>query len=117
MELYIKSGGDPNFVDTEVQVENEVEMLIAQIEMILFTRRGDVIGSPDLGCNLEDTLYSLNFNENQLKSLIQQQIITYAPLAMKYNVKVDVIFERGEVRDSAYIDILVDNKYTITVAG
>lgn len=117
MELYIKTIGDPNYVSTEVQVENEVEMLISQIEMILFTRRGDVIGSPDLGCNLEDTLYTLNFNEHQLKSLIQQQVLTYSPLATKYSVKVDVVFERGEVRDTAYIDILIDNKYMITVSG
>jgi phage baseplate assembly protein W len=117
MELYIKTAGDPNYVATEVQVESEVEMLISQIEMILFTRRGDVIGSPDLGCNLEDTLYTLGFNEHQLKSLINQQLFTYSPLAAKYNIKVDVIFERGEVRDRAYIDILIDNKYAITVAG
>jgi hypothetical protein len=117
MEIYVKAGGDPNYVDTEVQVESEVEMLISQIEMVLFTRRGDVIGSPDLGCNLEDTLYTLGFNEHQLKSLIQQQVISYVPLAMKYNVKVDVVFERGEVADRAYIDILIDNKYMISVSG
>lgn len=117
MELYIKTVGDPNYVSTEVQVENEVEMLISQIEMILFTRRGDVIGSPDLGCNLEDTLYTLNFNEYQLKSLIEQQLFTYSPLAAKYNIKVDIVFERGEVRDSAYIDIIIDNKYMISVTG
>jgi hypothetical protein len=49
--------------------------------------------------------------------LIQQQLFTYSPLAAKYNIKVDVIFERGEVRDRAYIDILIDNKYAITIAG
>jgi len=117
MELYVKTIGDPNYIGTEVQVENEVEMLISQIEMVLFTRRGDILGSPDLGCNLEDVLYSLSFNEHQLKALIQQQLLAYVPLAAKYNIKVDIIFQRGDVRDTAFIDIIIDNKYIISVSG
>ena len=117
MELYIKTVGDPNYTPNEIQVENEIEMLISQIEMILFTRRGDILGSPDLGCNLEDVLYSLNFNEFQLKSLIQQQLIMYSPLALKYNVQANVSFKRGDVRDEAYIDIVIDNKYVVSITG
>jgi len=115
MELYIKTTGDPNYLPNEIQIESEIEMLIAQIEMILFTKRGDILGSPDLGCNLEDVLYTLNFNENQLTSHIQAQMIAYCPLFSKYNVKVDVMFQRGEVRDSAFIDIIIDSKYMISI--
>lgn len=117
MELYIKNIGDPNYVANEVQIESEIEMLISQIEMILFTKRGDILGSPDLGCNLEEVLYVLNFNENQMSAHITEQMLAYCPLYNKYNVKIDVVFQRGEVRDSAFIDIIIDSKYMISLTA
>jgi phage baseplate assembly protein W len=115
MELYIKSFGDPNYNAEDIVIENEVEMLMSQIEVILFTNKGEVLGNPDLGCNLEDLLYTFNFNNHKIKTLIQDQIAIYCPLSRKYPVEVDVVFQRGEVRDVAYIDILVNNKYLISV--
>lgn len=115
MELYIKAFGDPNYNAEEIVIENEVEMLISQIEMVLFTNKGDVMGNPDIGCNLEDLLYTFNFNNHKIKSLIENQIATYCPLSDKYSVEVDVTFQRGDVRDVAYVDILIDNKYLLSV--
>jgi len=115
MELYIKYIGDPNYDPNQVHIENEVQQLITQIETTLFTDKGEVLGSPGFGCNLEDLIYSLGYNEHQLKSTIEGQIDAYCPLAKKYNVKTKISFLRGTVRDVAYIDITVDSKYLVQV--
>ena len=115
MELYIKTFDDPNFNATEVQTKDEVKQLLTQIETILFTTKGQVLGDAGFGCSLEDYLYTLNANEYTIKNEIEQQIVKYCPLSAKYSVKVDVSFVRGEVRDEAYIDITVDNTFVITV--
>ena len=60
MELYIKTTGDPNFDSVEVHTRDEVKQLITQIETILFTNKGEVLGNSDFGCSLNDMLYSLN---------------------------------------------------------
>lgn len=115
MDFYIKDIGDPNYQSSTVQANGEVEQLTQQIETILFTNRRDVLGSPGFGCNLEDMVYSMGMNDYQIRSTITDQIFAYCPLATKYNVNVDVNFFKGEVRDIAFIDITVNNKYLIQV--
>lgn len=115
MELYIKTQGDPNFIDNEIVIDDEVQKLIAQIEVVLFTNRGDVMGNQHIGCNLEDLIYEFNFNNYKIKEVIEKQINVYCPLAQTHTVEVDVSFQRGEVRDIAYVDILINNKFLLTV--
>jgi len=116
MELYIKTLGDPNFNPREPHIKNEVNQLIAQIETILFTNKGEVLGDVDFGCSLNDMIYELNANEFAIKNEIDKQISTYCPLATKYKVDAKVSFVRGQVRDEAYIDITIDSQYMVTVA-
>lgn len=115
MDFYVKTLGDPNYDPAKVHTESELAQLIGQIETTLFTNRGDVLGEPDFGCNLEDLVYSLNYNEQQVQDVVKQQLKTYVPLATKYDVKTTVAFYRGEVRDIAQIDIEIDSKYQVGV--
>jgi phage baseplate assembly protein W len=115
MELYIKTIGDPNYISTEVQTNDDVQQLITQIETVLFTNKGEVLGDVDFGCSLNDLLYTLNANEFAIKGEIDRQISKYCPLATEYDTEVDIVFVRGEVRDEAYIDITIDNTFVISV--
>ena len=115
MDFYVKTLGDPNYDRAKVHTESELAQLIGQIETTLFTNRGDVLGEPNFGCNLEDLVYSLNYNEQQVQDVVKQQLKTYVPLATKYDVKTTVAFYRGEVRDIAQIDIEIDSKYQVGV--
>ena len=115
MELYINIPGDPNYDPKIVSSQNEVEQLKTQIEMILFTKKGDVMGNPNFGANIEDLIYEFNFNEDSLKREIMEQLMSYCPLSNKYNVKVDVKFTRGLIRDAAQLEITIDNKKAVEV--
>lgn len=115
MDFYVKAEGDPNYDPTKVHSESEVAQLIGQIETMLFTNKGEVLGQPDFGCNLEDLVYSLGYNEEQIQSIINEQLASYVPNARKYNVDVTVAFYKGSVRDIAQIDIIIDSKYQVGV--
>jgi len=115
MELYIKTVGDPNFDQTKVHSSSEIAQLITQIETVFFTNKGEVLANPNFGCNLEDLVYSLNYNNLQIKSTIDEQIGLYCPLAKKYKVSAEVSFVRGTVRDIAYVDITIDSRYLVQV--
>jgi phage baseplate assembly protein W len=115
MELYIKTIGDPNFDPTKVHSTSEIAQLITQIETILFTNKREVLGNHTFGCNLEDLVYSLNYNNLQIKQVIDQQIDIHCPLAKKYKVSAEINFVKGTVRDIAYIDITIDSKYLLQV--
>lgn len=115
MELYIKYPTDPNYDENQVQTNSEIEMLITQIQTILFTNKREVMGSPNFGCSLEELIYDFGLNEYDLQSRITNQINYYCPLATKYNIQTDISFMKGEVRDIAFIDITIDSKYGIRV--
>jgi phage baseplate assembly protein W len=115
MEFYIKSKNEPNFDPTKLQSESEIAQLIAQLEVIMFTRRGEVMGAPDLGCNLEDLVYELNYNISQIENEINNQIMNYVPLARKFAVEVTVEFASGVERDAVFVDILIDSQYLLQV--
>lgn len=115
MEFYVRAIGDPNFDPSKIHSESEIAQLITQIETMLFTNRGEVLGEPNFGANLEDLIYSLNYNEGQILTLLREQLEVYIPLAQKYNAQIDIQFFKGTVRDIAQIDIVIDSKYQVGV--
>lgn len=116
MELYIKDITDPNFDPQQVQSDEEISMLLTQIEVLLFTRKGEVLGSPEFGANLEDYVYSFMYNDDMLKSIVENQIQEYVPLARKYNTQVTVEFAQENQRNVMFLDIIIDSKYQIQVS-
>jgi len=115
MELYIKYPTDPNYDPTQVQTNSEIEMLITQIQTILFTNSGEVMGDAGFGCDLEKLVYELGVNEHNIRSKIVNQLNTHCPLAQKYNLDVQVDFVKGTVRDIAFIDITIDSRYSVKI--
>lgn len=113
MELYIKAIGDPNFRDDQLQSDEEIQMMLTQLETLLFTGKGDVLGNPDFGLNLEDYVYSFMYNDDMLKSVVLNAISSYIPLSKKYPVDVNVYYTTETDRNAVYIDITIDNKYGV----
>ena len=115
MELYIKNPGDPNYDPLQVDIEDEVQQLITQIETILFTSKREILGNPSFGANLEDMIYTFAFNEYEIKRNIENQLRDFCPLADRYSTRVEVEFVRGEMRDSANVSIIIDEKYAVGI--
>lgn len=115
MDFYIRVKGDPNYDPTKIHSESELSQLLTQIETMLFTNKGEVLGEPEFGANLEDLVYSLGYNEGQIKDVINYQMLNYVPLASKYSTQTTVEFYKGNVRDIAQINITIDSKYQVGV--
>ena len=115
MEFYVKSVNDPNFQVDKLQQDDELSILLTQLETILFTNKGEVLGDPNFGASLEEYVYELRYNEFLLKRAITEQIEFYVPLASKYNVDVDVDFSVEVDRFVAFIDITVDSTFKLGV--
>jgi phage baseplate assembly protein W len=115
MEFYVKALGDPNFNRDKLQQDDDISMILTQIETILFTRKGSVLGSPNFGANLEDYVYELRYNDYLLKGAIEDQISRYVPLARKYPVDVSVEFTDEVDRHVVFLDITVDSRFQLGV--
>ena len=85
--------------------------------MILFTSRGEVLGEPNLGMNLEDYLFTFNFDESELKSNFNAQVNQYVlEQGMGFKIDMEVSFESNGVQNYCYIYIYVNQQLQIAVA-
>lgn len=115
MELYIKAIGDPNFRSDQMQVDEDIQLMLTQIETLLFTSKGDVMGAPNFGLNLEDYVYSFMYNNDMIKGVVSSAIAENVPFSTKYPVTVNVDYITETDRNAMYIDITIDNRYGIGV--
>jgi len=107
-DLYIRVDGDPGFEPGQLEIDDEVVILLNQIEMLLFTRQGDILGAENVGVNIEDLIFSLTVSAGIVESAIYNQIRYYCPLANKFKVDINVRFFKGTERDIGVVDIIVD---------
>jgi len=109
-EIYMRDPSDPFYRSEILEVNDEVEMLLGQIKMMLYTNRGEILGAPDFGANLEEYLFTFSVNEYALRKMLMDQTIKFIPLAEKYQVDYDIKFAQGTVRDICVIDIKILNQ-------
>lgn len=114
-EIYMRDPSDPLYTADVLEQSSEVENLLGQIRMILFTKQGDVMGAYDFGYNLEDQLFLFNVSTDELKTKILGAIYYYCPDAAKYNVDVNVQFFKGENRDACLLDFIIDNRKSLGI--
>lgn len=115
MEFYVKNIDEPNYSSNEMQLDAELELLLTQISTMLFTRKGEVLGEPDFGANLEDYVYELRYNDYQLKTVIDNQLNQYIPLSSKYKVDVNIEVVDGVANHVVFLDITVDSRFQLGV--
>jgi hypothetical protein len=114
-ELYLRDPSDKYYTPDILEHSSELENLLGQIRMILFTKQGDVMGSFNFGFNLEDNIFLFNLSATELKGKLMEMISTYCVDVENFNVQVDVQFFNGSVRDICLIDISVDGRKQIGV--
>ena len=68
-DIYSRDAEAPKFNDATLEVSDALSQLIIKIENVLFTRKGEVLGSPGIGCNLDELIFSLVLNENTIQNL------------------------------------------------
>ncbi len=107
-EIYTRDPNDPKYDVTKLDTGDKYEQLYTKILMILSTRKGEVLGDPNLGVSLEDKLFVFEINEQELKSEIFQQVAKYIRNHSQYNLKLDIKRFRGSVRDIILLDFLID---------
>lgn len=114
-EIYTRDPNDPKYDGTRLDTSDQYEQLYTKILMILSTRKGEVLGDPNLGVSLEDKLFVFEINEQELKKEIFSQISLYVPEAGKYNLGLNVKRFRGSVRDIILLDFTIDGRKSFGV--
>jgi phage baseplate assembly protein W len=110
-EIYHRTPEDVNYDSTKVEESDELSALIQQIKMIIFTRKGEVLGSTDYGTSLIDYLFASGVSASQVEEELQKQIFTYCPMAHKYGVSVEIYELKSKGLNNTFlVDISIRNE-------
>lgn len=107
-EIYIRDENDPYYNSKTVDFSDDMEYVLTQIRVILGTEKGDVLGSPNFGVNLEDYIFKTKFNSTKICSIINEQLNMYID-ARGMEVSTDLKFgDSGKGYDYALLDIYIN---------
>jgi hypothetical protein len=113
-DIYSRDVEAPKYNDNTLEVSDTLSQLIIKIENCLFTRKGDVLGAPGMGANLDELIFSLVLNENTIQNNINSQITSYClPEIAGFDVDTRVSFFSTLERDGCLVDIFVNEQRVI----
>lgn len=118
VDIYLRLQQDPNYNPDFIEVEDGISNFVQMIEMMLTTVPGEVLGEPELGCNLEGYLWNPYITVATIKNDIISQIrrfCTYSQAEIPFDVNVNFI--KGDISDSILVDIEIDGRKVLGIAA
>lgn len=113
-DFYTRDDSYKSYNNDILEIHDELSDLIIKIEQLLFTKKGEVLGSPEFGCNLDDLVFSQVLSASYIENNINEQIINYCTTESKFDVKAKVsFFQVDETRNGCLIDVYVNNERVI----
>ena len=87
-DFYLRQESDPSFRPGQLEIYDELESALQQIKMTLFTRKGEVLGEPDFGVEVEKYLFEFNIDPLSLSREAGEQINKYVGEARKRSITI-----------------------------
>jgi len=102
-DFYIIDSDDPTYTDGEIIEEDIINVIIQKYKMILFTNKGDVMGDPNFGGDLDLLLNQTKVSDTYVKNELITQIGIYIPELVNMSYTLEVVFTQDSVN---YYDIM-----------
>jgi len=103
-DLYIGYEGHPRFQVNRIITDDAIRVIVQKYEMILFTNKGELLGDPEFGCDLQILLHQTKVSAKATKAIINEQIDEYISELNGTSYQLDVTFQQ-DVEN--YQDIMV----------
>lgn len=107
VEIYNRDPSDPSYKENIVDITQPVEICIGQLKMLLLTNKGEVLGDPKFGLNLEELVFNFELSEKTLRDEIHKGLTYYAPLFAQLGGYFELKFYQGTQRDICFLDFYI----------
>lgn len=91
-DFYVKYDGHPRYNSLEVIEDEIVEVIAQKIEVLLFTNKGELLGEPEFGADLEKYLHETRVSADFVERQIIEQIVEYIPELDSFGYTLTVTF-------------------------
>ena len=102
-DFYIIDSSDPTYTQGQIIEEDIINVILQKYKVILFTNKGDVMGDPNFGGDLELLLNQTKVSDVYVKDELNTQIGSYIPELINMNYTLDVVFTQDVIN---YYDIM-----------
>jgi len=106
-DLNIRYVGHPKYNANRILEDRTVEYVVQKLENVLYTNKGDILGDPDFGANLEFYLWSTSVPVERLQAEITSQIDTYIPELNQMDYKLELELYEGTARDILIVNVTI----------
>ncbi|CAB4175505.1 hypothetical protein UFOVP1247_190 [uncultured Caudovirales phage] len=87
-DFYTRTTDDSKYLSDRVEVSDDLESAIQQVKMTLFTKKGEVLGEPDFGVDIDSYLFEYSIDPHALGKDANGQINKYVGEARKRQITV-----------------------------
>lgn len=87
-DFYMRTFGDPKYISNTYETTDEIEEAVSQIKMTLLTEKGEVLGEPDFGVNVNKYLFDFDIDPFSLSGEAEGQIDKYVTSSRKRDIQV-----------------------------
>lgn len=115
-DLYFKSDIDITYDASKFVEDDRLQQLIGQIKMIIFTNHGEVLGSTEMGLNLETLIFETNYNSKTIINNLKFQMSQFLKFDEDiFDIAYDIQFFQGTVRDMALLTITINGQRSLDI--
>ena len=104
-DFYIKWPDHPRYNDNIIIEDEDLEVLINKIEMILFTKKGELFGDPEFGADLDFFLHKTKVSAQTVERILKDQFKKYIPEMTNLAYSLKVTISPGTLFDIMLVDI------------
>jgi hypothetical protein len=107
-DFYLRPESDPAHRPDQLEIYDELESTLQQIKMTLFTKRGEVLGEPNFGVDVEKYLFEFSIDPFALTRDAQNQINSYVTETRKRTIGVRPASYADERANREIFVLLID---------
>jgi hypothetical protein len=106
-EIYNRDPLDPDYNPYQLETTDPTEICVGQLKMLLLTNKGEVLGDPKFGLNIEDLVFNLELSETSIRKELDLALNVYVPLFSLLGGTYELQFYVGTLRDIATLDFKI----------
>ena len=110
-DFYMRPEYDPKYRPDQVEVYDEIEACINQVKMTLLTKKGEVLGEPNFGVELESYLFDFELDPSALSDSASRQVDKYVMESKKRSISIKPSYTTDEKDRKIYaLQIQIDGR-------
>ena len=108
-EIYCIPQSESRYKEGIIEIEGELDAIIQQVDLLLFTRKGEVLLMPEFGCDLEKYLFETSWNQLVIENMVREQIRNFIYSDGTYSIDVSISFVQWDFNVAMVVDLSINN--------